>query len=752
MRRRIVWTAAFVVALGVAARYLDLDFLRAPIERSLERGLGRKVEVGSVHLNLFGAPGFTLESVVIHDDPRSGIEPFAYVDSLNGGLRWLSLLHHRVDFSSLSLGDATINVVKNAEGAWNFQFLPDGAMRNGIPSIKIRDGRVNFKFGDTKSVVYFSQASLNVVPSRDGTVEIDFDGEPSRTDRQSQAFGRFYLNGTWDPREGQRLDMDVELKGSSLDELTRLIDPRGFGLDGTLTIQAHLGGSPGAVQVTGQTQIGDVHRWDLLPKGGAWTMPFQGKLDLRGDRLDLASVDQPAGSPVALEFHTSDLLTAPHWEATARLNEVPLTALLEVARNMGAALPENVSAEGGVSGSLNYTQQDGFGGEVQLHDASLTLPEGEPLRAASATVAITDGVAFLYNTTVEIGSKESAEVEAAYTLTAPRDLDLRVSARALNIADMHSLGVAAIPLLDQTKQGTWRGWARFQGGEWSGEYELQNVRIPVPGLADPVRIQSAAVKLNGKQVIVTGIRGSAGEIKFTGDYRWQPDAVRPHKFDLAIGEASVTELARLLEPSLVRERGFLARTLRLDPAPAPEWLKSRRADGNVTVGMLNAGDTKIHLDRARLLWDATLIRLSGVDARLDQASAQGDLEIDVSGLAPHFKFDGQVAGVPYKGGKLDFLGTLESQGSGPGLWESAHAVGELRGQSIAFSPDAEFRTAMACFEMQGSRWKFSDVEVTQGADSYLGTGSTQPDGRLLLDLARGGRQVRFSGPLYALAP
>ena len=66
--------------------------------------------------------------------------------------------------------------------------------------------------------------------------------------------------------------------------------------------------------------------------------------------------------------------------------------------------------------------------------------------------------------------------------------------------------------------------------------------------------------------------------------------------------------------------------------------------------------------------------------------------------------------------------------------------------------DAEFRTAAACFEMQGMRWKLSDVEVMLGGESYLGKGSSQADGKLLLELTRGGRQLRYAGTLFALAP
>ena len=66
------------------------------------------------------------------------------------------------------------------------------------------------------------------------------------------------------------------------------------------------------------------------------------------------------------------------------------------------------------------------------------------------------------------------------------------------------------------------------------------------GLAEPVKVQSAAVSLNGKRVTVNRIRAKVGAIAFTGDYRWEPATVRPHKFHLTIPKADGAELQRVL--------------------------------------------------------------------------------------------------------------------------------------------------------------------------------------------------------------
>ncbi|HEV1283866.1 MAG TPA: hypothetical protein VNU44_01085 [Bryobacteraceae bacterium] len=758
MKRAIIFALLLVLTVGFAAPHFEIDLFRPRIARALERGLGRRVEVGPVHFNLFTGPGFTVDDVTIHEDPRAGIEPFAYVGTLEARVQLLSLFEHKLEFSSLRLNYASINIVKTEPGPWNFQYLLSSAPASAgaMPAIKMRGGRVNFKFGDTKSVFFFNDADLDVSPSMDGSVDLRFAGAPSRSDRAGQNFGNFFVRGRW---SAQKVDLRVELEKSAVEEVARLIDRRGFGLHGVIALDAQLSGVPSHLDVTGNIQVNDVHRWDLLPQsGGGLRVGYKGTLDLKGDRLELESVSDVPNPEIAAAFRAWDFLSAPHWEASAGLRQMPVATALEIARHMGAGLPDKLAAEGSVSGEVRYSEPDGFAGKVALQDASVTLPDGRPLRAASAAVVIEHQVMSLEPSTVSVGENESADVEGSFSLEGAGSLDLKITTRALSVSDMGSFGVAAIPLLDQTPQGMWRGWARYQWardevGQWSGEYELQNARIPVEGLAEPVRVQSAAVTLNGKRVAVSRLRARVGAIAFTGDYRWEPAAVRPHKFHLTIPVADAAEFERVLTPSLVRDRGFFARTLRLGDAPLPEWLKTRRADGTVTIGALTFGETQVRVDTARLLWDAAEVRMVGLGAHMDGAALTGDLTVDLTSRAPHYRFEGKLAEVAYKEGSLDFEGSLDADGLGADILASARAEGRVHGRSIAFSPEAEFRTAAACFEVSeqtgGERWKLSSVEVTQGVDTYTGSGATQSDGRLVLDLLSRGRQVRYSALLAA---
>jgi len=173
----------------------------------------------------------------------------------------------------------------------------------------------------------------------------------------------------------------------------------------------------------------------------------------------------------------------------------------------------------------------------------------------------------------------------------------------------------------------------------------------------------------------------------------------------------------------------------------------------VSIESLSVGDARVRDVSARVEWDGTKVRLAKLAARLDPSSGSGslngDIDIDLAGRPPRFHVEGKLADIAYRGGTVDLEGTLD-------ISDGIRGEGKLRGRAINFAPDAEFRTVAAAFEVQGvgaqARWKLTNVEVNQGGEVFTGSGSTQSDGKLLLDLASRGRPLRVSSMLFAPLP
>jgi len=764
-----------IAVIGAALPYAPVEFLKAPLERALERGLGRKVEVDRVSLTLFSGPGASLDGVTIHEDSRAGIEPFAYANTLDARIDLLALLRGRLEFSSLNLNDATFNLVKPDNAPWNFQMLLNqtaGASVLGratalpalpavLPSIKMRGGRVNFKFAQTKSVLYFDDTDLDVSPAGGGAVELRFSGVPARTDQAAQNFGHFYVRGTAAPSaSGQQLNLRVELEPSALDAVARLFDSGGMGLNGVVSLDAQLSGSPASIDVKGILQF---------EGAGEWRVGYQGKLDLAGQTLQLDSTS-PLGLNTRLHVITRDLLTTPQWQVSADFRDASLGSAVDMARKLGAPLPEKMTAEGVIAGTVSYLNTEGLGGNLEVRDAVVTIPDVAPLKIATATVLLKGKTIVAGPNTVAIGEQESADVGATYQAGEGGGIEVKIATRRMNLGDLRAvgaLGAGAIPLLDRLANGTWRGALTYArpyakpiytqpplsaDGGWSSDFEVQNTRLTVDGVIDPVQIQSASVNISleqdAEQIAVTRIRAKLGDIAFTGEYRWGADAAHPQRFRLDIPEADWDEIERLFQPTTSREGGLLARTLRLGAAGAtPQWLTDRNAEGTVSIEALTVADAQFSVNTARVAWNGAAVKVSGIQGKIADAALTGDLRVDLLGRVPAYRFEGKIEDLAYKGGKLDFKGSVTAAGSGAALLASVKAEGTLRGRSITFSPDAEFRRVAGRFQMSmtaaGPKWKLSGLELTQGSDNYSGEGATQADGKLVLDLLSGGRQVHY---------
>ena len=172
----------------------------------------------------------------------------------------------------------------------------------------------------------------------------------------------------------------------------------------------------------------------------------------------------------------------------------------------------------------------------ELQDASLTLPEGQPLRAASAAVAIEGNSCSLEPATVSIGRNESAEVEGGFDpggRPGSENHHARVERRGHAVVRLGGDSAAGSDAAGNIGAAG-RAMSGARAKRANGRASTNCKTRASPWTDWPIRcdIQSAAVSLDGPRVSVTRMRAEVGEIAFTGDYRWEPAAVRPHKFHL----------------------------------------------------------------------------------------------------------------------------------------------------------------------------------------------------------------------------
>ena len=112
-----------IVALAVFAATFDLNRYRGLIQSQLEGHLGRRVALGDMHLGLFPLR-FQVNNLRIADDPRfNPAKPFIEASQLDVAVQLLPLLHKSVDIDSLRLQRPSVELIKSAQGVWNFSTL-----------------------------------------------------------------------------------------------------------------------------------------------------------------------------------------------------------------------------------------------------------------------------------------------------------------------------------------------------------------------------------------------------------------------------------------------------------------------------------------------------------------------------------------------------------------------------------------------------------------------------------------------------
>jgi hypothetical protein len=767
VRRILAYSALAVLGAGIAAPYVDAEGYRARIQDALERALNRKVTVQKVRFNLFTGPGFTIEGVTIEEDPSLGIEPFAYVEKLEARVRLTSLWTRRLSFSNLRLKEVpTVNLAKSENGVWNFQLLLNqapGAAARDFPSIEVRGGRINFKFGENKSVFYLRDADIDIDALDADRVQVWFSGQPARTDRAAQNFGRLLAKGIWSRRQGQEahLDLTAELERSAMSEIAKLFDSNPIGVHGLMASRARIRGPISNLAISGQLKLDDIHRWDLMPaKSGGWNLTYRGTLDIVKHRLEVETTAGP-DVPLIARFRATDYLSDPHWAASLELRDAPASAFVETARHMGAPLPDGVTLDGKLAGVVGYSRPGGLQGQFVLQNSAVQLPGASPVRVKSASVLIDGTRTVVGPATVDINDSQTAELSGAYN-AGDSALDVRIETRLMDVAELHSgsgrlLGAGFVPVLENCQQGTWRGWVRYtqrgdQSGVWSGEFGVQNARVHLPGLAAPLRITSAAVTLDlDGRLFVNHMQGHIGEVRVRGDYRYDPGAARPERLRLMIPALDINEVEPLLAPTLRRPAGLLAR-FRFRSSPAPDWLKSRKLDGVIEIEDLSAGNQECAF-HSRIQWDGVAVRLFDIDARHEDSRAAGELSADLSGAVARYRWEGKISGLDYKGGLLDVEGSVESRGTGLDLLANAQGALRFEGTDVGLAPDAEFQSLVGVADLlSGGRVHLSGVQASQSGDSYSGQGSILSDGRVTLELTSGRKQMRIASTLSSGQP
>jgi hypothetical protein len=659
VKRKLLLLVAVLVAVLAGAPFLRADRFGPRIQSGLEKALGRKVDIGAVRLHLLTGPGFSVRKVVIHERPEISAEPFAYVDDLVVRIRLLSLIAGRLEFSSLRLDKPHVNLMRQANGAWNVQGLlaapapaPPGTGAGQMPELEVRRGRLNFKIDDRKSAYYFTDADIDFSAVGEGNFDIWFVGEMARTDRMARGLGRVTARGRLRETGGEpTLNLDARLERSALQELAQLMGPRDLGIHGVVQSRAEISGPVSALQIKGQLELTELHHWTQPPRAAAVSVRYTGSLKLGAQTL---RVETDPKRSLRVKVALDQFLTQPRWRAEAVAEGLGLNPMAEWLRPPGSEF-NGMKLAGTLDGQVLLTNDSMAKGTAVLQGLDWTWGEGNRIEAPQLEAEWKDGVVRLAPAILDLDS-QALQADCEWIL-GELSWACRGSSKGHEVKKlqrwMKALGLRA-EWVENLTAGQIRGsldvaQVGMDTPQWKGQLELRNAELSVPELAAPVKIAAASVVWQNDRLVIPALKASAGGVAWAGSYRYEVDAQRPHRLLINADEVNIADLERLLGP-VWRGSGFFSRAMSIGE-------KKQSGAAEVEVRAHQIGE--LENLRATVWRDGERVTVPALSGFFRDGHLKGAGSLRLGGDAD---LAGTIAGVTWEGGTVESDWRLTGKG------------------------------------------------------------------------------------------
>jgi hypothetical protein len=163
------------------------------------------------------------------------------------------------------------------------------------------------------------------------------------------------------------------------------------------------------------------------------------------------------------------------------------------------------------------------------------------------------------------------------------------------------------------------------------------------------------------------------------------------------------------------------------------------------------GGSHVENLRARLVWDVARVELDGLQAKLDRAAITGNLTVNLRGNRPSYKLTGKVIGMSWQSGKLDAEGTLETFGTGSQVLDNLTSEATFTASALDFGAISPWRSVSGSANLAWSpRLRLTGLNLKMEDEIYTGSGATLDDGRLVILLSNGTKEMRMTGTLAKL--
>jgi AsmA family len=579
LSRRRVWIAAAAVVLLLFLVRPGAARLKARIAASISAGVGRQVEIGSVHIRLLPRPGFDLKNLVVHEDPVFGSEPMLRASEVTAALRLVSLMRGRLEIARLNLTDPSLNLVRGENGRWNLEALVERAQhaalapttkaksepRPGFPYIECSSGRINFKIGQEKKPYALTYADFALWQDSENTWGVRLEAQPFRSDLSLTDTGILRVNGAWKRAPSLRetpLQFSFEWDRPQLGQLTKFFTGADQGWRGAVRLDLALAGTPADLQATGDASVRDFRHYDTVSgdalRLGAHCVAQYSTIDHMLRDIDCRA---PVGAGIIRVNGQAGTAASHGYDLTASAQGVPVSALVALVQRARKNLPNDLLADGTIGGKVVLRRASR--GEKTVFEGTGKIANLRLASASNKAEFAPGNIPFTFSSAEEkepdASRKASPAAREASISTSPAGPHIDIgpfpvalgrakncSARALangfgyavtlsgdaEVAHLARMArLFGLPAPKATAEGSAQlnlqiagAWAGFASGSPSdegraaiaGTATLQNVRAEIHGIDGPLEISSADVRFLPEQVQVTKLSANLAHANWAG--------------------------------------------------------------------------------------------------------------------------------------------------------------------------------------------------------------------------------------------
>jgi hypothetical protein len=415
--RRLLYlaiAALVVLLLVLLPPLISVNRYQKRIANSISNSLSRPVHLDKVSLNLLPLPGFTLENFVVDEDPAFGSEPVIRADSVRVTLRFSSLWFRRVEFSTISFTNPSVNLVHLANGKWNLESIllhashietaPTAQKKAGpaprFPYIEATGARLNLKLDHEKTPISLTDADFALWLPDPQQWHLRIQARPVRTDTNVSDTGTIQLEGTLGAAHSLG-EVPISLRGEwrnvPLGQASLVLLGHDAGLRGEMTLAANAQGTVSNSALQTHLQLTDARRADFVPAQsldvdlqclGAAIGDFHGFQDIHCSWPPTGSSDPPI---LAISGAIPDMRNPRSAAIEIGTPGLPAATLLDWLHIASSRVPADLAATGILTGTLSYHPESDpmpWQGVMKITNASLINPNAG---ATSSTPSLVDG-------------------------------------------------------------------------------------------------------------------------------------------------------------------------------------------------------------------------------------------------------------------------------------------------------------------------------------------------------------------------